>query len=167
MADTKMTETDPKAQFWEEADKVKAGMLKIEGSGHHSQPMSPQLDPDAGKVWFFISTDADLAQSVKAGHDKAHFTVTGEDHDYWACVSGKMAENKDPAKVEEFWSPMVAAWFEGGKDDPKMTLYEMTLSDGQVWSATDSSAKFGWEIAKANLMDEKTPNVGAQNSVRF
>ena len=48
-----------------------------------------------------------------------------------------------------------------------MTLVEMALDDAEVWGSTDSSTRFGWEIAKANLVDEKTPEVGAKTEIRF
>ncbi len=55
----------------------------------------------------------------------------------------------------------------GGKSDPKLTLLELKLDDGEIWASTDSSLKFGWEIAKANMSDEKMPDVGVHREVRF
>ena len=167
MVDVGDTKHDAKAQFWEQVEEVRAGMLGLSGTSDHFQPMSPVEEPNANKLWFFIANDSDLFRHMQAGNTKAMFQVVGKDHDYHACVSGTLRENKDPAKVEEYWSPMVAAWFEGGKDDPRMTLIEMNLSEAQVWGTTDSSVRFAWQIAKANIKKDEVPDVGYETMIRF
>ena len=167
MVDLKETRENPKGQFFEQVKEARAGMLGTMGTEGHMQPMSPRVEPEAGKLWFFLKNDADLFQQIQGGHTKAHFCVVGKNHDYHACARGTLKENKDPAKVDQFWDPIVAAWFEHGKEDPKMTLVEMALEDAEVWGSTDSSTRFGWEIAKANLVDEKTPEVGTKTEIRF
>ena len=167
MVDLKETKHDPKEQFWEQVAEVRAGMLGLMGSDEHFQPMSPQEEPEANKLWFFLHDDSDLFRNIKAGKTRGMFTVTGKSHDYHACASGTLRENKDPAKVEAYWSPFVAAWFEGGKEDPRMTLVEMVLDEAAIWGSTDSNVKFAWNIAKANIDKEKTPDVGYRTTVRF
>ena len=167
MVDLNKTREHAEAQFWEQVGEVRAGMLGVQGLPDHMQPMSPREEPEAKTLWFYLSSDSDLYQQVTGGHDTAHFCVVGKDHDYHACAAGTLRENKDPAKVEEYWSPMVAAWFEGGKEDPHMTLFEMTLREAAIWGSTDSNVKFAWNIAKANIDKEKTPDVGYRTTVRF
>jgi general stress protein 26 len=31
------------------------------------------------------------------------------------------------------WNPFIAAWFEKGKDDPKLTLLRLDPDDAQIW----------------------------------
>jgi len=40
MGHTRRTEEQPEQQLWEQLDKVRAGMLGIEGSHSHMQPMA-------------------------------------------------------------------------------------------------------------------------------
>jgi hypothetical protein len=35
--------------------------------------------------------------------------------------------------VDRLWNRFVAAWFEGGKDDPKLQLLRFDPEHGQVW----------------------------------
>jgi general stress protein 26 len=35
--------------------------------------------------------------------------------------------------IERLWNPWVAAWFEGGKDDPKIVLVRFEVEHAQVW----------------------------------
>lgn len=164
MSDLELAKTDPKKQLFDQIDEIHAGMLGLDDSRQHMQPMAPIVDREGGRIWFFTKKDSDLLQTL-AGGRRSHFVVVGDDHDYHACIAGTLSENKDPQKVEEFWSSVVAAWFEG-KDDPNMTLLEFVPQDAAIWASSGNPAVFGWEIAKANLTDDE-PDVGVRTHVTF
>jgi general stress protein 26 len=168
MADLKMAEHDTEKQLFDEIDDIHAGMLGVSGSGLHMQPMAPQLDREARTIWFFTRKDAELVKAVAdAGAGAhAHFCVVGKNHDYHACLAGPIREGLDAAKRDEYWNSVVEAWFDGGKDDPMLTMLALRLDDAKIWASTDSKLKFGWEIAKANLTDED-PHVGVTKHLRF
>lgn len=167
MVDLTETKNHPDKQFFDVLENVPAGMLHLENSGLHSQPMKPTREEGTNTLWFFAKTDSELVEEIRKGSATAHFTVIGKNHDFHGCAMGFIRENKDQAKIEQYWNPIVAAWYENGKEDPTLTLLQMDLENGQVWGSTDSSLKFGWEIAKANLMDDKVPDVGVKSSVKF
>ncbi|NNU15307.1 pyridoxamine 5'-phosphate oxidase family protein [Parvularcula sp. ZS-1/3] len=167
MVDLTQTENHPDAQFYDILDEVPAGMLHLENTPLHSQPMAATREQGTNTLWFFAKTDSELVQEMRKGNSTAHFVVVGKNHDFHACVNGYIRENLDTAKRDEYWNPVVAAWYEGGKEDPTLTLLQMDLETGSIWGSTGSSVKFGWEIAKANLMDEKTPDVGVHRTVKF
>ncbi len=77
----------PARQLWEEINSIHAGMLGIEGSHQHFQPMAPHADPKTNTIWFFTKTDTDLVQAIRPG-TRAHFCVVGKNHDYHACLAG-------------------------------------------------------------------------------
>jgi general stress protein 26 len=39
----------------------------------------------------------------------------------------------DRAVVDRLWNRYVAAWFEGGKDDPKLALLRLDAESAEVW----------------------------------
>lgn len=156
----------PARQLWSEIDAVHAGMLGIEGSSMHMQPMAPHADPKTNTVWFFSRNDTDLVQAIRPG-TRAHFCVVGKEHDYHACLAGVIEVRKDSAKIDEYWSAVTAAWYEHGKTDPHLTLLALHVDDAEIWASTDSSLKFGWEIAKANMNEEKMPDVGVKQHLTF
>ena len=156
----------PAAQLWDEIDKIHAGMLGIENSGLLMQPMAPQTDRKTNTIWFYTKTDSEIVKALKPGA-RATFCGVGKDHDYHACLAGKIEQRKDPARIDEFWNSVVAAWYEDGKNDPRLTMLAMHVDDAEIWASTDSTLKFGWEIAKANLEEHKTPDVGVHNHLRF
>jgi general stress protein 26 len=156
----------PARQLWDEIAEIHAGMLGIEGAHGHMQPMAPHADPKTNTIWFFTKTDTDLAQSIKPG-TRGRFCVVGKNHDYHASLGGTLDLRADPAKIEEYWSSVTAAWYEDGKADPKLTMIAMHVDDADIWASTDSKLKFGWEIAKANYSDEKMPEVGVKQHLAF
>ena len=165
MADLDQTRNDPAAQFWEQLKAVHAGMLGVSGSGQHMQPMAPQVEQETATIWFFTRRDTDLCRAVGHG-STAHFCVISDDHDYHACMCGALSEERSAEKVEKFWSPVVDSWFEGGKDDPDMTLLKLKLEDAAIWASTDSSVRFGWEIAKSKIAGGQ-PDVGSRAHITF
>jgi general stress protein 26 len=104
---------------------------------------------------------------VRSNWARAHFCVVGKDHDYHACLAGRSRFARIAAKIEEYWNSVVAAWYEHGKKDPKLTMLAMHVDDADIWVSTGSKLKFGWEIAKANLDDEKMPDVGVRQHLQF
>ena len=156
----------PERQLWDEINDIHAGMLGIEGSHMHFQPMAPNADPKSSTIWFFTKADTDLVRAIRAG-SRAHFVVIGKNHDYHACLSGALEIRNDRAKIDEYWSAVTSAWYERGKEDPLLTLLAFRVDDAEIWASTDSTLKFGWEIAKANLHDEKMPDVGVKQHLAF
>lgn len=161
MADLKTAKSDPKKLLWDELDKAHDAMLGIPSAGMHLQPMAPMASREENRVWFFTSSDSELAKAA-AGGGKAMLCLVSGDHDYHACLNGTLVVNKSQQHVDRYWSSVVAAWFDGGKDDPRMTMLEFTPEDAAVWASSDSSLRFGWEIAKANLTDAE-PHVGVSD----
>lgn len=166
MSDLDLARDDPEALLWKELDQVHAGMLGIEGSHQHLQPMAHQVDKARRRLWFFTKSDSDLVEALTPGA-KAHFTITSKAQDFHACMMGSLREEMDRQALDDHWSPHIAAWFEGGKDDPKLTMLALDLEHARIWASTKSTLAYGWEIAKANANKEATPNVGVRADVTF
>ena len=60
-------------------------------------------------------------------------TFTSKDHELFATVHGRLAAQNDPALIERLWNTYVAAWYEGGKDDPKLVLLRLDAERAQIW----------------------------------
>ena len=163
MADISKTKSDPLQQLWDVLGEVHAGMLGVEESGQHMQPMAPFVEKESNSIWFFTRTDSDLIKAVRNGN-RAHFCIISKDHDYHACLAGAIDEAKSREHIDKYWSAPVAAWFEGGKDDPSLTMLQLKLDDVAIWASTNSTLKFGWEIAKANLTG-KEPELGYHTQI--
>lgn len=133
------TEVEIKEKFWKAIRSDMTVMLGLVGAGEHSQPMTAQFDGDGdhGPFYFFTATDTELAQSLGAGQDAmAQFVSKG--HDLFACIHGRLVPDNDRAIIDRLWNKWVAAWFEGGKDDPKLLLLRFEPDDAQVWLNANS-----------------------------
>ena len=112
---------------------VMLGLAGVEEG--HSQPMTAQLDDDnaaGGTIWFFTATDTDLVKAMGQRHRAiAHFASKG--HDLFASLHGELVLDNDRATIDRLWNRFVAAWFPGGKDDPKLQLLRFEPEQGQVW----------------------------------
>jgi len=165
MTDLGRTETGSKEQLWIALSEIHAGMLMIAGANEHPQPMAPQLDKQEKSIWFFTNRNSDLNQSIQA-KALARFLIVGEDHDYYASIVGSISEESSAAKIDEFWNPVVAAWFAEGREDSDVVLLKLNPTEAAVWASTGNPLKFAWEIAKANLGDDQ-PDVGIHTFIKF
>lgn len=98
------------------------------------RPMTAQLDGDGdeGPIWFFTSKDSELVQSL-VGTAPAWFTFVSKGHDLFATVTGGLALSTDRAVIDRLWNPFVAAWYEGGKDDPQLALLRFDPDSAEIW----------------------------------
>ncbi|MGC4024082.1 MAG: pyridoxamine 5'-phosphate oxidase family protein [Mesorhizobium sp.] len=54
-------------------------------------------------------------------------------HDVFATVRGTLRIDNDKATIDRLWNRFVAAWFEKGKEDPKLTLLRFDPGDAEIW----------------------------------
>ncbi len=135
MADSQEKDAELEARFWAALRKDMTVMLGL-GSEIEYRPMTAQLatEEDHGPAWFFTSTDTDLGRHVQGGGaQQASFHFVSKGHDIWATVSGTMQVDNNRAMIDKLWNPYAAAWYEHGKDDPKLALLRMDLQHGKIW----------------------------------
>nr|WP_319249202.1 pyridoxamine 5'-phosphate oxidase family protein [uncultured Celeribacter sp.] len=156
---------DPAHVLWETLEDLHAGMFGIQGAKDHMQPMSHFCDRAKGKLYFITSSDTDIVSHIGDGAI-AHFCIVSKGQDLHGCLSGAVSLSQDDAKIDELWSTVADAWFEGGRSDPKVRLIEMSLDEASLWASTGNPFKFGFEIARAKMSDE-LPDVGAHVTVSF
>ncbi|MGB5076074.1 MAG: pyridoxamine 5'-phosphate oxidase family protein [Sphingorhabdus sp.] len=127
-------------KFWKALKSDMTMFLGLaEGADGHARPMTAQLDDRyfqdnnySGPIWFFTSTDSELYQKIGSGaRAMAHFTSKG--HDVWATLHGNLTQSRDRDFVDQLWNRFVAAWFDGGKDDPKLALIRFDPDDAEIW----------------------------------
>ncbi len=111
-----------KEKFWKALKSDMTMMLGLDGvEDGHARPMTAQFEKDRTPIWFFTSKDNAIVQKLPLGQ-RAIATFASKDHDLFATLHGAVAIETDRAVLERLWNPYIAAWFEGGKDDPKLAL---------------------------------------------
>ncbi|MEO8065029.1 MAG: pyridoxamine 5'-phosphate oxidase family protein [Pseudomonadota bacterium] len=136
------SEAEIEAKFWKTLKGDRVGMLALTGVEEgHSQPMTAQVlheEDILGPIFFFTSKETDLVRGMGESHRAAlHFSAKG--HDLFASVHGELSLYNDRAAIDQLWNKFVAAWFEGGKDDPKLQLVRLDPDRAQVWLNENSA----------------------------
>src|ERR1700744_6450471 len=135
MEDFMPTPQELETKFWKALRSDMTMMLGLQGvSDGHTRPMTAQLDgdQDRGPIWFFGSTDTHLVQSMEDG-SRAIATFSTKGHDLFASVHGTLTLDNDRAVIDRLWNRHVAAWYEGGKDDPKLALLRLDAERAEIW----------------------------------
>jgi general stress protein 26 len=127
------TPQEIEASFWKELGSQRTMMLGLDGhEDGHVRPMTAQFENDRSPIWFFTSSDNALVRSLGSG-DRAIAAFTGKGHDLFASVHGRLSIDNDRATIDRLWNAFVAAWYEGGKDDPKLVLLRLDAEEAEIW----------------------------------
>ena len=155
---------DVEHRLWEDIESHHTGMLlPVNGARIHAQPMTAFPERGTRQLWFFTRTDTDLARQIGKG-SAAMFMVQLKG--LQACIGGELRVAPDPSRMERYWNAVVAAWYPGGRNDPKLTMLCLDCEDAQVWISEGSPVKFAWEIAKANAT-RHMPDLGGRTHLEF
>jgi len=127
------TDQELAAKFWKALKSDRTLMLGLDGvDDSHTRPMTAQFEDDRSPLWFFTSTDNALAQQLTSSH-RAIAAFSSKGHDLFASITGSLSVDRDRTVIERLWNPFVAAWFEGGQDDPKLTLLRLDAERAEIW----------------------------------
>ncbi len=160
------TNAEITADFWRHLRADRTVMLGLESSAPTSlRPMTAQIDSEAdeGPIWFFTSTDSAIVQDAQA-EDLAIFTFVSKSHNVFATVHGHLMRSTDRATIDRLWNPWIAAWYKGGKEDPKLALMRFDPARAEIWRdgssllsglkllfGADPQAEFKDNVAKVAL----------------
>jgi general stress protein 26 len=129
------TKQELEAKFWTALKSDMTMMLGLDGvEDGHARPMTAQIEGDHGPIWFFTSKDNTIVQKLGAGAgDRAIATFTAKGHDLFATVHGRVVLDTNRETIDRLWNRYVAAWFEGGKTDPKLALLRLDAERAEIW----------------------------------
>ena len=134
------TEAEIEEKFWKGLKLDMTVMLGLVGRDDgRAQPMTAQVEEEGrGPIWFFSAKDVDLVQATgESAPALLHFA--SKRHDLFASVRGRLAPDNDRATIDRLWSPVAAAWYEQGKDDPKLRLLRFDPGEAQIWLNENSA----------------------------
>ncbi len=121
------------AKFWKALKSDMTMMLGLDGvEDGHARPMTAQIEGDHGPIWFFGARDSELVQKLPQS-DRAIATFADKGHDLFATVHGRLSLDNDLATIDRLWNSYIAAWYEGGKADPKLALLRLDPESAEIW----------------------------------
>jgi len=125
-------------KFWKSLGSDMTMMLGLDGvEDGHARPMTAQFEDNHGPIYFFTVKDNHLVKSLGSG-DRAIATFASKGHDLFATVHGRLSLDTNRATIDRLWNRFVAAWYEGGKDDPKLALLRLDPEKAEIWNDASS-----------------------------
>ena len=127
------TKRELEDKFWKALKSDMTMMLGLVGvEESHSRPMTAQLIDKKGPIWFFTTKTTSIAENLKK-NTKAVATFASKGHDLFAMVHGRLTLDNDPDTIDQLWNSHIAAWYEGGKDDPELALMRFDAERAEIW----------------------------------
>ena len=163
MTDTQPTHAEGIATIAELAKKARVGVLTtVDESGHLvSRPLAMQQIEFDGDLWFFTQ---DPSPKVDDIHGNNEVNVSFESGNGWVSIAGTASISHAKDKIDELWNKFVEAWFEDGKDDPKVALIRVAAHTAEYWDTDQPRALVLLKMAKAAVTGG-TPDVGENHTV--
>lgn len=132
------TPKELETRFWDLLQSHMTMMVGLDGvEDGHARPMTAQVTGPDGPIWFFTSSDNQIVKKLGLGN-RAIATFVARDHKLFATLHGKLSTDSDRAMVDRLWNKYVEAWFEGGKNDPKLRLLRLDAEKAEIWENASS-----------------------------
>jgi general stress protein 26 len=157
---------DPLKDLREKIKDVKFGMfttLNPEGRVT-SRPMTSQQLDDAGNVWFFTSDESDFVRHLST-HPQVNVSFADPEDSLYVSIAGHAELTRDRAKIDELWSPLVSAWFDGGKEDPHLALVKVHVDTAEYWDTHSSKMTQLYALAKSALTGKAPRDLGEHKKI--
>jgi general stress protein 26 len=149
------------------ADQQKTGILCFDVNSYPLAvcPMYIQTVDGDGDLWFFSPKDSEHNKRIARDGRVQFFSVNTGDSAYFS-LAGEAEIVHDPAKVEELWNPMAKVWFQGGKDDPNLSLLRICPRNGYYWD-TKTNRMVEFLKMAASVVSGKTMDDGVQGKMKL
>lgn len=131
--------------------------------GATCRPMSAQHVCDQGNIWFFSEKNSDKNREIALNKNVQLFFAHPGKGSY-LIVSGAAEIIIDKEKTEELWSPVVKAWFPGGKDDPNLSIIKVKPTTAYYWD-TDGNRMVNFIKIAAAMTTGSEVNIGSQGEL--
>ena len=101
-----------------------------------ARPMSRQQIDDDGTIWFFSEADSHKNHHIQED-GRVQLFFSNRNSSEYLSVYGTAVILRDTQKAKELWTPLAKTWFNGGPEDPMLTIIKVTPEDGYYWDTKD------------------------------
>ncbi len=129
---------------------VRVAMLVTVNAKHeiHSRPMGTAHVDEDGNIWFFTNEYSSKVDEI-SHENKVVVTYANSNNSTYLCIKGTAELVDDRAKMEEYWNPIIKAFFPAGIDDPKLTLMKIDTEEAEYWDSNSSKMVVAFQMLKA------------------
>jgi len=122
----------------------------------NTRPMGLQETDDEGNLWFISSDASNKNFEIKEDKRVQLFFMNNSSSQYLS-VYGEATIYKDKSTIEDKWSPMANAWFDG-KDDPNVSIIRVEPKDTYYWDTKAGKLVSLFSFVAAAITGKKTDN---------
>lgn len=112
------------------------------GGTADARPMAVLQVDNHGHLWFMSAADSHKNEELSINPNVDLF-FAGTPHSDLLHVKGQASVSRDRAKIDELWSFVLKTWFTEGKDDPRISVIEVTPKDAYYWDNKHGNAVAG------------------------
>lgn len=139
-------------EFWSKLDASPYLMIGIPTQNAHSEPMNVVFDKEfTNTLFIYTSIDNRLVEGMTRD-PQAMAQYVSKGHDFFACLQGRLSRVTDDAIIDRFWSNSVEAWYENGRQDPKLVMLRFDIADAEMWE-TDMSIGGLFKLLTGNKVE--------------
>lgn len=102
------------------------------GQPFATRPMAVQKTDDEGNLFFLSASDSKHNAEIE-NDPMVQLLFQGSSYDGFLTLYGEATISKDEAMIDELWNPMMKTWFTEGKDDLRITVIQIAVSEGYYW----------------------------------
>ncbi|MEN4760485.1 MULTISPECIES: pyridoxamine 5'-phosphate oxidase family protein [unclassified Chryseobacterium] len=122
----------------------------------NSRPMGLQETDDEGNLWFISSEASNKNFEIKEDKRVQLFFMNNSNSQYLS-IYGEASIYKDKSTIEDKWSPMANAWFDG-KDDPNVSIIRVQPKDTYYWDTKAGKLVSLFTFVAAAITGKETDN---------
>ena len=139
------------------------GMLRAVASSA-ARPMNVREVDDLGNLWFLSPSDSHTNEQIHLDPEVDLYFQAAKHSDF-LHLHGNATITTDRSKIRELWEPLLQTWFTEGQDDPRITVIEVTPTDGYYWDTKHNRVV---QLAKmiAGAVTGKTLDDSVQGKLR-
>jgi general stress protein 26 len=104
-----------------------------------TRPMSPQKIDEDGNLWFLSANDSEKNAEIKTD-PFVQLLFQGSAHSDFLTAYGTAEISEDKALIDELWQPILKTWFTEGKDDPRISVIKVSVTQGYYWDNKHGNA---------------------------
>lgn len=128
-----------------------------------SRPMALQGVDEQGALYFFSAASSDKNKEL-AADPAVQLYFAKESASEYLSIYGHATISRDQAKIAEYWNPLVKTWFQGGPDDPDLTLVRVQPTTIHYWDTKHNQMVALLKMA-ASLVTGKTMDDGVEGDL--
>lgn len=131
----------------------------------NARPMAVQEIDNEGNLWFISSSDTHKDRELQ-NNPEVYLYFQSSSGGEFLEVLGRASISQDQGRIEQLWKPEFNAWFEMGKEDPKVSVIKVAPREGHYWDSEHGGVAAGVRSILNNFFLQKPEHAASEGHLR-